>query len=133
VITSRDCGRTGPPDQSLDWRTTFWRRTAPATRAMFGDLTMPELVGAILDHEELVEPAAACRRRLLEELALRLAMNPRGGPLFQARADLEQLSATERDLLMKGAAQALERWWKTPAGVAERRRQVARISEPPWF
>src|SRR5262249_21129620 len=27
VITKRDCDRTGPTDQSLGWRTTFWRRT----------------------------------------------------------------------------------------------------------
>jgi hypothetical protein len=106
---------------------------APATRAMFGKLTKPDLIGAVLEHEELVQPAAAYRRRLLEELALRLAMNPRGGPVFQDRADLEQLSPTERDLLMKGAAQALERWWKTPAGEAERCRQMERLSDPPWF
>jgi hypothetical protein len=53
--------------------------------------------------------------------------------VFRCRDDLEQLPATERDLVMKGAAQALERWWKTPAGEAERRQQVARISVPPWF
>jgi plasmid stabilization system protein ParE len=106
---------------------------APATRAMFGKLTKPDLIRAVLEDEELVEPAAAYRRRLLAELALRLAMNPRGGPVFQDRADLEQLSPTERDLLMTGAAQALERWWKTPAGEAERCRQMERRSDPPWF
>jgi hypothetical protein len=77
-----------------------------------------------------VESAAAYRRRLLEELALRLAVDPHGGPVFRDRGDLEQLSPTGRDLLMTGAAQARERWWKTPAA---RRRQVARISDRPWF
>jgi hypothetical protein len=96
---------------------------APATRAMFGKLTKPDLIGAILEHEQLVEPAAAYRRRLLAELTLRLAVHPRGGLVFQDGADLEQLSATEKGLLMEGAAQALERWWKSPAGETERRRQ----------
>jgi hypothetical protein len=106
---------------------------SPATRAMFGKLTKPGLIVAVLEHEELVEPVAAYRRLLLEELTLRLAVNPRGGPVFQDRGDLERLSATERDVVMKGAAEAPERWWKTPAGEAERRRQVARTSDPPWF
>jgi hypothetical protein len=106
---------------------------APATRAMFGKLTKSEIVGAVLEHEQLVEPAGAYRRRLLQELALRLAVNPRGGPVFRDRGDLEQLSPTERDVVIKGAALALARWWKRPAGEAERCRQVARISDPPWF
>jgi hypothetical protein len=100
---------------------------------MFGKMTKPDLIRAVLEDEELVEPAAAYRRRLLEELAFRNAVNPRGGRVFQYPADLEQLSATERDLLRTGAAQALERWWKTPAGEAERCRQMERLSEPPWF
>jgi hypothetical protein len=106
---------------------------ALATRAMFGKLTKPDLISAVLEDEELVEPAAAYRRCLLEELALRLAVNPRGGAVLRDRGDLEQLSATEKELRMKGAAQALERWWKTPAGEAERCRQMERLSDPPWF
>jgi hypothetical protein len=106
---------------------------APAARAMFGNLTKPELVGAILDHEELVEPAAAYRRSCSRSWPFGSPWIPAAVQVFRNRGDLEPLSATERDAIMEGAAQALAQWWKTPAGQAERRREVPRISEHPWF
>jgi len=89
---------------------------APATRVMFGKLTKPDLIGAVLEHEELVEPVAAYRRWLLEELALRLAMDPRGGPVFRDRTDFKKLPSVERDAIMDGVAQELSKFWWTEAG-----------------
>ena len=107
---------------------------SPEVRGMFGHLTKPDLVAAIVEHEVMVEPAIAARRRLLEALAVRLAVDPRGtGPVFRQHSGLDELPAIERDELIDRVAAILRRWWETPQGQTAQRRIHEQISSPRWF
>ena len=120
--------RLAHEDDPRAGRLAEWARE---TRSIYRDTPKAGLIGAVLYYERLVEPARAHQRRLLEELAIRIVVDPKTGPLFTSRNDLRQLSAADRDAVTDAVAQALAKWWESEAGHAALRRQFANMK--PWF